>query len=289
MSLTRSGSSRRSGCRYDYLLIEPPAELFQYGAAYRFAMSDQDEADELDLKGHVTAKSSPNLARDNINMAVMFGEKAKAIEDTYTTRVAMVEAELDEEVKKIGDVLTRPLLKKREYRFYATASVIASFAFVEACINELLYQMTTDDGLTPAIQNDPAIQIIQEYLNLEHMPTLKKYNMMLYVYEEPPFDTGQNPYQDVNSVRRLRNALMHHSPQFDRLSARDLDQYMGDELHGKFDKNPFAPDGGLFFPYRCMGYGCAEWALESCVAFTEEFYDRVNVNKPYRIPNTEIL
>lgn len=64
---------------------------------------------------------------------------------------------------------------------------------------------------------------------------------------------------------------------------------MGDKLHGKFDKNPFAPDGGLFFPYRCMSCGRAEWALESCLAFTEEFYDRVDVNKPYRIPDTKIL
>ena len=32
-----------------------------------------------------------------------------------------------------------------------------------------------------------------------------------------------------------------------------------------------------FFPDRCLGYGCAKWAIVSARAFADEFYNRMGV------------
>lgn len=228
-----------------------------------------DAENTLDAEVEVgDIKSSPNLARDHLYMAIMFADKAKTIEDEYDN----------------------PGIKRTEYRYYAMSSVIASFSFVDACINELIHKgITTEDGGPRVnLEHGAALDIIQNhtYVNLDMMGTLDKYELMLAIADQEQFNTHGQMYENITLVNNLRTALIHHKPQFDTISADNIEQFMGDKLHSKFETNPFV-SGGLFFPYQCMSFGCAKWAIESCLNFTEDFYSRVDVNKPYTIPDAD--
>lgn len=243
-------------------------------------MVNESNENSEELKGGILwdkATSSPNLVRDHIDMAVMFAEKAKSAEDTLIARAEMVEAILDQKVERASDVLNDPVTLQHESRFHATGAVIVSFAFVEAGINEFIHKRINEEGL----------DIIHKYggTRVERLRIHEKYELMLALYGRNQFDTGGQIYENFKHVQDLRNILVHHEPEFDLLSANAPQQRMG-QIYHKFDENPFYLGSGLFFPYRCMGFGCAKWAIESCLSFTETFYSQVDVSKPYSIPET---
>ncbi len=45
-----------------------------------------------------------------------------------------------------------------------------------------------------------------------------------------------------------------------------------------FAPNPFfSGSGNPFFPDKCLGHGCAKWALESSVEFADAFFSRMGI------------
>ncbi|MEO0941606.1 MAG: hypothetical protein AAFY30_08605, partial [Cyanobacteria bacterium J06642_12] len=53
-------------------------------------------------------------------------------------------------------------------------------------------------------------------------------------------------------------------------------QSLGD--NSRFAENPLVFGTKPFFPDRCLGHGCAKWALDSCVSFVEEFYSEMGLS-----------
>lgn len=105
-----------------------------------------------------------------------------------------------------------------EHRISVIYSVMASTAFLEARINELYdeavdaietfpHHYDQEMGYGP-VDDERFMNLIK---NLEevgnrsftHKPTLLKYQMILAYAGEEPFDTGRNPFQDVNHVREF--------------------------------------------------------------------------------------
>lgn len=115
--------------------------------------------------------------------------------------------------------------------------------------------------------------------------TLEKYETALRMAGAAGFDRGVQPYQDVALLIRLRNALIHFEPQSHHEGENEPTQFEV-RMSGKFPLNPLAapPINPLgkdplqpFLPDKCLGYGCAMWALKSSVAFTEEFFSRMGL------------
>jgi hypothetical protein len=52
-------------------------------------------------------------------------------------------------------------------------------------------------------------------------------------------------------------------------------------LAKKFAKNPLAGKNVPFFPYQCLGHGCAEWAILNSIIFSDEFFRRLGLPAPY--------
>lgn len=251
-------------------------------------MADNDGDTDQRLGGEITeVASSPNLVQDHLDMAVLFAEKAQAIEGTYTSRAEMAEA-AGESVEEIGDVLNDPVTAKQECRFYATGAVIAAAAFTEACINSLIYRGISTEGHPARLEmkNASVLEKIHDYthISLFDYGTLNKYKLVLAIADKD-LDTGGQVVENITLVYKLRNTLIHHQPAFDVLSDEEVEQRLG-ELYHKFDTSPLYPEGGLFFPYQCMSFDCARWAIEACLEFTEYFYSQVGAHKPYNIRET---
>ncbi len=68
--------------------------------------------------------------------------------------------------------------------------------------------------------------------------------------------------QDIGYLAKLRNALTHFTPEW----TGELNKHAKLEkaLNNRFPTSPFYPDPAcLFFPYRCLSAGCAEWSIRT--------------------------
>jgi hypothetical protein len=154
-----------------------------------------------------------------------------------------------------------------------SATVLLSVASLESNINEFLSE---PQNLFPQL-NPEGCSVLVRLFEKENI--IDKYQKVLVIHGIEPFEPGADPYQNVDVLIKLRNALVHFKPEWhdEQIEHRKL----GERLRWKFALNPFIPEGtGVLFPQRCMSYGCAKWAVESSLAFMKAFSERMGV--PFR-------
>ena len=181
---------------------------------------------------------------------------------------------------------------------FAMGAVLSSVAFVEAAINEV-YADAADDShpweVMHIIGEGYAERMPEElrtalsgWWNTQtwrmRTSTLEKYQVALDSAGAERFDGGP-PYQDVKLLTKLRNALVHFEPTSHHEGISESTR-LERSLAGRFPLNPLAafPEGSRpdspvvpFLPNRCLGHGCALWALRSSAAFSREFFARMGL------------
>lgn len=161
-----------------------------------------------------------------------------------------------------------------EHRAYVTSSVLTAVAALEAGINEFYLESLDQGSSIQNILDNSITATLQElWPTVEEMPILKKYQIALITTKKNRFEKGEQPFQDAESLIKLRNALVHFRPEWDT----DLQEHkkLEDRLRSKFALNPYAAPNQVFFPYKCLGHGCAEWAVNISKNFMGEFYVRI--------------
>jgi hypothetical protein len=172
-----------------------------------------------------------------------------------------------------------------EHRAYVMSAVVMAVSFLEATINELFAQAA--DGRLKGLNAD-ATRRLSGCWGLEGFQTLsllEKFNAAVLLTGNVPFTKGALPYQDVQLLVRLRNALVHYRPEW-MTAASEADatverRRLEKSLKGKFPINPLIAKGNPFWPDKCLGYGCAKWAVESAVKFADEFFSRMGLPSPH--------
>ena len=203
----------------------------------------------------VTASVKTNFSSHHMLSAAHFARQSAIIEKNYK------------------DGITDEL--RAEHRAYVTGAIIVSVASLEATINEVFISAIDNDNLFKDF--DPTIpKVLSEFWTwdvVERSSILEKYRCVLAVANKEAFDHGNPPYQEVNDLIKLRNALVHYKPEWDT----DLKNHKGIEnrLKSRFNINPFSHDNNAFFPKKCLGHGCAEWSVKSTIEFIEDFYRRM--------------
>lgn len=148
-------------------------------------------------------------------------------------------------------------------------SFTESYAGVETAINEYLNRGNLNEGTLDFIHAYPGDFIYKE-------GTLDKFQTVLKASGCEPFETGSEPYQSVNLVRKMRNYFVHHDPEPIEVRGEEPATKLGRSLKTKdFELNPFRPSDP-FFPGKCLSYSCAAWVFESCMDFMAEFSSRVD-------------
>lgn len=178
--------------------------------------------------------------------------------------------------------------ERRQHNAYAVSSVIVSAAFLEATINELF----SDCAVAHSTDRIAALQATHLMGRLweKGIPRtasysiLEKYEIALELNGKPPIDPGTNPYQDVKLLVELRNALIHYEPETIVSHSRNENP----KLHKfekrfarKVDANPLAGAGNPFYPDKLLGSSCAQWAVKSAVAFTDDFFQKLGISPTY--------
>ena len=116
-----------------------------------------------------------------------------------------------------------------------------------------------------------------------------KYQTILAIAGQPGFEEGDQAFANVRILTEIRNHLLHYTREWVVVGSRQAPgrepestaDYFEKVLLRKFATNPLAGKNVPFFPYKCLGHGCAEWAIMNSVIFTDEFFRRLALPAPY--------
>ena len=166
--------------------------------------------------------------------------------------------------------------------------MLSAVASLEATINELY--IDARDANSPTFQGvDPIVpMLLAEYWEeIESARILRKYQLALILARKSKFAQGTSPYQEVDSLIQLRNALVHYKPEWNT----ELREHrrIDNRLKGRFALNPVTEPNDALFPKKCLGHGCAEWAVKSSVTFIEEFFSQLGPSSIFRNYSQELL
>jgi hypothetical protein len=129
-------------------------------------------------------------------------------------------------------------------------------------------------------------------------PAEDKFQCALVLACQKPFDREEEELRSICVLRYLRNDLVHHTPGWityqigggyfsgpnNGLKKYEHANNLVDQLTKYATKcgrdlnsikNPLLPVGSSFYPNTYLGSTCAEWAVRSSKAFTDEFFLRM--------------
>ena len=165
---------------------------------------------------------------------------------------------------------------KSIHRSYVTGAIFSSVAGLESSINELYLEACDKNNNTLQGLDENDLDKIAEWWNeLERSSILLKYQMALMLANHNKFDHGTQPYQDVDSLIQLRNALVHYKPEWDTESQKH--ENLRKRLNLKFILNPFASKSRLWFPHKCLGSGCVLWSINASEVFITSFCKKMSI------------
>jgi len=195
--------------------------------------------------------------------------------DYFESTALDIETEYEEELWH-----DLPTDTREEYSICTTSGVIRSVAFLEATINEMIRRITVDESqptsgymihpdLRTAVGPEKARELIQD-----RIPTLDKFDELLSDSGEKPIPTGEGIGQQTKAVIDLRNHFIHYESEM--LPPDELPEEAGCLPKEVRWSNPF--ETGQMAPIdRCLGFKMIEWAIDSCFGYTEEFFDRLDI------------
>lgn len=203
----------------------------------------------------VTLKIKAGLSIYLISAAALFARNSYAAEQKLATA-------------SVGEITM-------EHRSYSIGAVIASSTFLEAAINELYLEAIDQNQEMFGGHKRLAELMGHLWETIEEKSTLAKYQIALTLAENPPFPKNEEPYQAVAALIQLRNALIHYKPEWD--TELDVHRNLEEKLSKRFAHNPHEPNTKSFFPHRCLGHGCAEWAVQTAMGFYVIFMKRIDL------------
>ena len=210
-----------------------------------------------------------------IQSAALLCQLAFAIEQEYR------------EAKEISAAL------QLRHEVFVLNSVLSTVSFLESTINELYADVADGAYYYTDEKHEVLLRLIGEKWknekNFDRAPLLSKYQKILIIAGIPTFDEGDQAFANLRILIEIRNHLMHYTREWVVIGdggSRGIGEEttsgkFGKILRQKFATNPFALKNQPFFPNKCLGHGCAEWAVVNSLIFTDEFFRRLELPAPY--------
>ena len=174
----------------------------------------------------------------------------------------------------------------RTHRSCVLGSVVLAVAFLEATINELFVDAADPvpsvfEGLIG--ERAAALRAPWQQEGAQRVEVLEKYRMAFDVLRMTPMSSGDGVWQDVQALIDLRNALVHFEPitQVTRSAQNHKDRHpLESALKGRFPENRlFSETANPFYPDRCLGHGCAAWAVDRSQTFATKFFSLIGIRQ----------
>ncbi len=177
-----------------------------------------------------------------------------------------------------------------EHSSYVLGTILSAVTFLEAMINELFTEAGEADKEHLGVLKDEQLSLLTRMWcrgipRTGKFSILIKYEVFLDLLNDPQFKKGEKIYQNVTRLISLRNALTHYEPEWQPAGVTELpkDQQhkFQKDLSGLFKLNPLTGDGNPFFPAKCLGHGCAEWAVNAAIIFSDKFIELAGISCPF--------
>lgn len=234
---------------------------------------------------------------DKIPLETIGEESAIRFRDCFSVRYIQSAALLcqlgfliEQEYRGVRDIPAEVLLR---HEAFILNSVLSSVAFLESTINELYADAADEAYFFSDERHEALLRIIRERWtnekNFDRAPVLTKYQRILTIGEKPLFEDGDRAFDNIHDLIGIRNHLMHYKREW-VVIGDGRKQDSGEETTGarfeknlrkKFAINPLAAGNLPFFPDKCLGHGCAEWAVINSLIFCDEFFRRLELPAPY--------
>lgn len=173
---------------------------------------------------------------------------------------------------------------------FVISCIMLTVAFLEAHINELLYDVI----------DEHAIGDVREHLSGDQLDRLRiladqllvhrrlnanipdRYQYFLRLVGAQPFERGTNLFQSAELLTKVRNQLVHYTPESVISYARDSKKYRDQRIEtllrsANVGTNPFANANSPFFPTKCIAFSTCKWAIRSAISFSIEFRQRTGI------------
>lgn len=201
----------------------------------------------------------------HVQSAALFARHAYAIETSGKT--------------KLSDKLLA------EQKAYVTGAIFSSIAFLEATINEFFDDVIDGPEEHLKALNSEEKTILGEtwkkdLFQMARLPMINKFQIALMLMKRGLLNPGAYPVQDVQLLVDIRNDLIHWKPKTESISPVDSTKEREDRCRGRFNFNSLLPNNA-FFPGRCLGHGCAEWAVKASIAMVDLFWSKFGMKPRY--------
>ncbi|WP_312839836.1 hypothetical protein [Delftia tsuruhatensis] len=201
-----------------------------------------------------------------------------------------------EDIEPIAKQTDLGSTERRKHKAYAISTVIECAAFLEATINEL-FSDCADENNKDRTESLTARQLMARLWKRKiprsaSYSILDKYDICLELNNKEPFATGARPYQDIKLLVDLRNALIHYEPEDILTNAESNSKRIHKfekSFRGKFPENAIAGPGNAYYPDKLLGAGCAKWSVASSIAFTDEFFSKIETTATYEHVRSKYL
>lgn len=173
---------------------------------------------------------------------------------------------------------------------YAIGGIMASVSFLEGNINELFQKIVDKPSDYKSLNEECKKEIIvwwNDNKSNRGNSIIKKYQQLLILCGKLKFNGNNELFINVNLLISLRNDLTHYKPEWNTTESEIDDipvspQKFQDELRGKIKPSKFFEfTSNPFYPDKCLGYGCTNWALATTYEFATEVYRLLNIKPDY--------
>jgi hypothetical protein len=197
---------------------------------------------------------------------------------------------IEQEYRQVKEI---PANLQLRHEVFVLNSVLSSVSFLESTINELYADVADEAYYFADEKHEVLLRLIgakwKNEKNFDRAPLLSKYQKILNIAGMPSFDEGDQAFANLRILIEIRNHLMHYTREWVVIGDGETCG-AGEETTGwkfektlrqKFATNPLALKNQPFFPNKCLGHGCAEWAFVNSLIFTDEFFRRLELPAPY--------
>jgi len=233
---------------------------------------------------------------DKIPLEIQSEDTVIRFRDCFSVRYiqsAAVLCRLGYGIEQAGREAEVPVPDLLRHEAFILNSVLSTVAFLESTINEL-YADAADDAYFFADEKHEALlktigEKWQNGKNFDRAPVISKYQKILAIAGKAAFDENDQAFANVRALIEIRNHLMHYRREWVEIPESGAGGKREAATAGRFEKilrkkfatNPLAPKNVPFFPDKCLGHGCAEWAIANSLIFTDEFFRRLDLPAPY--------
>jgi hypothetical protein len=253
--------------------------------------SVEEVAEWLQNEVELEFKFRGRVSSDHLQGAISTSRETRRLEEEYASYTGDVPEENG------ANIIVK-------HRSLVISSIISTAHFLEAQINQtydniILITSGEERLARPEFDNlsrgnnFDALYDLDEILGdsiIRMTGFMQRYQLILSILDREKFDKGRKPWQDINTIRRLRNYFVHYEPEiFSTSNKEEVTHRIGSALQGKYKTNKLRDESDPFFPNRALSYGCTYWAISSAIEFTNEFYNRLGIEPSYEKDDTIAL